>query len=62
MSRPVSNKDLEKMHEMSAALVLHDPAYLPLFERIEQEIAARQGHDDAISRARAISALYKATG
>lgn len=62
VSRPVTASELEKMHEMAAALLLHDTAYLPIFERVEQEIAARQTQDDAISRARAIAARYKATG
>ncbi|WP_444443330.1 hypothetical protein [Rhodobacter capsulatus] len=48
------------MHRMAAALVVADPVYLPLFERIELELAAHQAKDDAISRARAIAACHRA--
>jgi hypothetical protein len=43
-----------------AALVLADPVYLPIFERVEREIAALEYQGDIISRARAITARYKA--
>ncbi|MCB5409167.1 hypothetical protein [Pseudogemmobacter faecipullorum] len=45
---------------MAAALVVADPVYLPVFERIEHELAAYEAKDDAISRARAIAARHKA--
>ncbi|SOC14378.1 hypothetical protein [Rhodobacter maris] len=60
MSAPVTLSELQKMHQMAAALVVADPVYLPVFERIELELAACQAKDDAISRARAIAACYKA--
>ncbi|MGI3212739.1 hypothetical protein ACROSR_16685, partial [Roseovarius tibetensis] len=34
--------------------------YLPIFERIEREIAALEVKGDAISRARAVAARHKA--
>ena len=50
----------KKMHLMAAALVITDPVYLPIFTRIEEELASWSSRDDAISRARAIAASYKA--
>lgn len=52
-------KSLQSAHRKTAALVLHDPAYLPFFERIEKEIALHNDEGDAISRARAVVALHK---
>ena len=43
-----------------AALVIEDPAYLPIFERIEREIALFEKQDDVIRRAEAIAQRYKA--
>ena len=60
MFAPVTLSDLQTMHRMAAALVVADPVYLPLFERIELELATHEAKDDAISRARAISARQKA--
>ena len=60
MPEPVTLPELQKMHRMAAALVVADPVYLPLFERIELELAAHQAKDDAISRARAIAACHRA--
>lgn len=60
MSAPVTLPDLQRMHRMAAVLVIADPAYLPVFERIEHELAVYEAQDDAISRARAIAARYKA--
>lgn len=54
--RPVTLADLHQMHEKAAKLVLADPAYLPIFQRVEREIAALTTQQDAISRARAIAA------
>ena len=56
----ISLDDLKKMHLMAAALVITDPVYLPIFTRIEEELASWSSRDDAISRARAIAASYKA--
>jgi len=44
------------MHQKAAKLVLADPAYLPIFERIEREISVLTTHQDLISRVRAIAA------
>lgn len=55
--------DLEKLkaaYSKAAALVVVDPVYLPVFERIEREIALFENQDDAIQRARAIADSYKA--
>jgi len=60
MSSPVTLSDLQKMHRMAAALVVADPIYLPLFERIEHELTAFEAKGDAISRARAIAARQRA--
>lgn len=54
--RPVTLADLHQMHEKTALLVLADPVYLPIFQRIEHELAARTQQQDAISRARAVAA------
>ena len=59
--RPVTLKDLQDMHRKAAALVIADPLYIPIFERIEREIAAHATQQDAISRARAIAAGQKAS-
>lgn len=53
-------KILEAACEKVAALVIEDPVYLPVFERIEREIALFEKRDDAVSRARAIAERYKA--
>ena len=47
------------MHRKVALLVLCDPVYSPIFERIEREIAALEAEGDVISRARAVAALHK---
>lgn len=55
--------DLEKLkaaYKKAAALVSEDPVYLPVFERIEREIALFEKQDDAIQRAKAIADRYKA--
>lgn len=39
-----------------AALVVENDIYLPIFERIEFELAALDAQSDAVSRARAIAA------
>ena len=41
-----------------AALVVQDPAYVPLFVRIEKEIEALTATQDAVERARAIVERY----
>lgn len=55
--------DLEKLkaaYSKTAALVIEDPVYLPVFERIEREISFFEKRDDAIQRAKAIAERYKA--
>ena len=54
MPKPVSLSDLQKMHRMAAALMIKDPIYQPLFERVEYEISVFEGQGDAVSRARAL--------
>ncbi len=61
MSAPVTLSDLQKMHRMAAALVVSDPIYLPVFERIEHELSTFETKNDAISRARAIASHHRAT-
>ncbi len=58
MSNP-DLKSLQSAHRKLAVLVLHDPAFLPVFDRIEKEIALLDDQADAISRARAIADLHK---
>lgn len=60
MPAPVTLEELQSMHRMAAALVIADPVYLPIFERLEQELAALEAKEDGISRARALLALQKA--
>lgn len=60
MSAPVTLPELLDMQQKLAGLVIADPVYLPIFERIEHEIALFEAKDDAISRARAIAARHKA--
>lgn len=60
MPAPITLAELQKMHRMAAALVVTDPVYLPLFERVEHELAIFEAGDDAISRARAIAARQRA--
>lgn len=62
MPSPVTLDDLHRMHRMAAALVIADPVYLPVFERIEHELAVFEAKGDAVSRARAIAARHGATG
>ena len=35
ISRPVNLEDLQAMHRMAAALVIADPVYAPIFERVD---------------------------
>lgn len=60
MSTSVTLSDLQKMHLMAAALVLANPVYLPIFERIEYELSSYEAKGDAISRARAVAARQRA--
>nr|WP_309504077.1 hypothetical protein [uncultured Roseovarius sp.] len=52
---------LKAAYSKVASLVIEDPAYLPIFERIEWEIAMCQNRDDIIQRAKAVASRYRAT-
>ncbi|MFC7705782.1 hypothetical protein ACFQXB_16470 [Plastorhodobacter daqingensis] len=52
--------DLQKMHRMAAALVLADPVFLPLFERIERELARQEMAGATLRRAQQVVEHYKA--
>lgn len=51
---------LQLAYRKVASLVLSDPVYLPVFERIEREIAALKAEGDVIGRARAVAARHNA--
>ena len=59
----MAKSNLERLRAayiMVAHLILHDPVYLPIFLRLEPEIAAAEIEGDVIYRARAIAARQKA--
>lgn len=56
MSQQIALADLQMMLRMAAKLVDSNPVYLPLFQRIERELAAFQENDCALARARALAA------
>ncbi|QBX34261.1 hypothetical protein E4191_05680 [Paracoccus liaowanqingii] len=60
MTLPVTFETLQKMHRVAAALVVDDPIYLPIFERIEKELARMDDKKTTLERARAILASHKA--
>lgn len=60
MTMPVTFEALQKMHRAAAALVVDDPIYSPIFERIEHELARFDDKKTALERARAILASHKA--
>jgi len=49
-----SLQDWEAYRELVARLVIEDPVYIPIFKRIEAEIARAVEEEDVISRARKI--------
>lgn len=53
-------KRLQDAYAKVAILVVHDPIYLPIFLRLEAEIAAAETSGDAIGRARAIAGFHRA--
>ncbi|WP_110815675.1 hypothetical protein [Pseudoroseicyclus aestuarii] len=53
-SAPVDAARIERALQVVAALVVENPAYLPIFERLEAELVAAQAKDAAIDRARAL--------
>ena len=60
MPQPATLEELQHMHRIASVLVIADRAYLPIFLRIEHELAVWRAEEDTISRARAIAALYNA--
>lgn len=48
-------QDWEAYRELVARLVIEDPVYIPIFKRIEAEIARAVEQEDVISRARKIA-------
>lgn len=52
---------LKNAYRKVAELLQADPVYVPIFIRLEQEIAALEDTNNALARARAIAQLYKAT-
>ena len=62
MSSTPSIDRLRAAHVTMAKLVTLDPCYLPIFERIEHELARAEEQQDAISRARAIVHAHRAKG
>ncbi|MEP2531189.1 hypothetical protein [Shimia sp.] len=46
---------LQAAYSKAALLVIEDPVYLPVFERIEREIALFKNQGDTIQRAKAIA-------
>ena len=63
MNRPAPTPNLKNWYaarQKVAAAVLIDPVYVPIFERIEREIALLEKQDDAVSRARAVVANQSA--
>lgn len=55
----VSDKRLNKALLDVATLSVKDPAYLPLFERLQAEVDARQNQTDALTRARLLASSKK---
>ena len=57
---PTQLKRLQDAYRKAAELVLMDPVYLPIFERLEKELLAAEAAGDAVARARAVAALHRA--
>lgn len=51
---------LQAAQGILAELVIEDPVYIPVFERIEREISLLEHQQSAIERARAVAARHKA--
>jgi hypothetical protein len=58
-SKEVPVHELVRLRAGVAELVIIDPVYAPIFERLDQEVATRQ-LADPIARARAIAAVHNA--
>lgn len=55
--------ELQRLHlalAKVAKLVVADPAYVPIFARLEQEIAIAEATGDLLARARAVAARQSA--
>lgn len=52
-------KKLLKMQYKAALLVLRDPVFLPIFERLEREVEMAKKREKAIERARAVVDSYR---
>jgi hypothetical protein len=51
----VTLAEIKEAHRKAAQLVMIDHAYLPLFERLEREIAEREKASSLFDRAKAIA-------
>jgi hypothetical protein len=51
---------LQAAYSKVAALVVADPVFMPIFERLTGEIAAFEMQDDIVARARAVVSRQKA--
>lgn len=52
------SSDLLRLHrarDKVAKLVVADPAYAPIFQRLDAEIAEAEAADDIVARARAVA-------
>jgi hypothetical protein len=57
-SKPVTVKQIRRARDAVALLVADDPAYVPIFERLELELAAAEA-TDPVEKARAIAAVQR---
>lgn len=55
----VDLKSLQAARLKVAAIVIQDADYLPIFERINHEIATFEKQENLIQRAKAVAAHYK---
>lgn len=52
----VSDSQLKKLLLDAAILATRDPAYLPIFVRLQSEVDARQAKTDALAKAKSLVA------
>ncbi|MDP3341502.1 hypothetical protein [Frigidibacter sp.] len=57
---PCNLEELRAAHAKVAKLVIVDPVYVPVFERLELMIAEAESKGDVLARARAIAARQSA--
>lgn len=55
----LTDRDLEDLLLDAALLVSKDPAFLPIFERLQAEVEARKAQADALSKAKALVAAMR---